>query len=288
MIVTEIYNGQGLGNQLFCYVTTRTISLDLGYDFGIMNYNKFKCLDFMKLDFGKEVIGGFGPEGGPPNKLPDGIYNYYMETKLISNNCDVREFDPNLIKILDNTKIDGVMQSEDYFIHRKSEIKKWLQVNEDKNCLDFSDENICIINMRGGEYRAFPDLYLTSNYWDKAIINMLKINPNLRFVVITDDVFAGKKMFPNYEVYHFNISKDYSIINNAYYLILSNSSFAFFPAWTSDRVKHIIAPKYWARHNISNGFWSCGYNLYRGWSWMDRKGRMYSYDECIEEKKKYI
>jgi len=287
MIVTEIYNGQGLGNQLFCYVTTRTIALDRGFDFGIMNPHKFKCLDFLNLDFGKDVIGGAGPEGGPPVTLPNGIVNYYAEKQTPHNTigCLVTEFDSGLVSVPDNTKIDGIMQSEDYFLHRREEIKEWLRVRPEKDCYDFSNENICVINLRGGEYRGIGDLYLTDNYWSMAIGNMLKINPNFRFIVITDDVGAAKQMFPNFEVYHFDVGTDYSIIKNAYYLILSNSSFAFFPTWTSETVKYVIAPKYWARHNISNGFWSCGYNLYRGWNWMDRDGILYSYDECIEEKK---
>jgi hypothetical protein len=289
MIVTEIYNGQGLGNQLFCYITTRCIALENGYEFGIMSPHKFKCLDFLDLDFGKEVIGGSGPEGGPPTQLPDGIVNYYYEKQLNDSrfNCNITETDDYLFNIPDNTKIDGILQSEDYFIKRKNEIKNWLKVKDDSECYEFSDENICIINLRGGEYRAVSDLYLTQNYWSKAVDNMLKINPSFRFVVITDDVNAGKQMFPNYEVYHFNVGKDYSIIKNAHYLILSNSSFSFFPTWTSETVKYVIAPKYWARHNISDGFWSCGYNIYRDWNWMDREGKIYSYDECISEKNKY-
>jgi hypothetical protein len=115
---------------------------------------------------------------------------------------------------------------------------------------------------------------------------MRKINSDFKFVVITDDVVAAKQFFPSFEVYHFDIGKDYSIIKNAHYLILSNSSFAFFPAWTSDTLKYVIGPKYWARHNISDGYWSCGYNVYRGWNWMDRDGRLYTYDECIKEKLK--
>jgi len=290
MIITEIYNGQGLGNQLFCYVTTRTIALDKGFDWGIMNPHKFKCLDFMKLDFGNQVSGGDGPEGGPPKSLPEGITNYYVEKKSTHpiHNCDVREFDSDLLLIPDNTKIDGNLQSEDYFIHRKNEIKKWLSVKEEKECYDFSSKDICVINLRGGEYRCFGFLYLTKVYWDNAIKNMIKINPNFRFVVVTDDIYAAKEMFPNFEVYHFDIGRDYSIIKNAHYLILSNSSFAFFPTWTSDTVKFIIAPKYWARHNISDGFWSSGYNLYRDWMWMDREGNLFSYDDCLREKNKNL
>ena len=289
MIVTEIYNGQGFGNQLFCYVTTRALAIKNGYEFGIMNPDKFKCLEFMDLDYGNEVTGGLGPEGGPPQKLPNTIDNYYVEKvkRHPKNNCDIREFDESLFNVSDNTKIDGVMQSEEYFYHVKDEVKEWLKVKEEKECYEFSEENICIINLRGGEYIGNKELYLNKSYWVNSMNKMLEINDNIKFIVITDDVEAAKLMFPNLEVYHFDVGKDYSIIKNAYYLILSNSSFAFFPVWTSDKLKFLIAPKYWARHNISDGFWSCGYNLYRGWNWMDRKGRLFTYTKCIEEKNKY-
>ena len=71
MLVTELYKGQGLGNQLACYIATRVIALDKNYDFGIMHPENFKGLDFFNLDFGQKVTGGQGPYGGPPTKLPD-------------------------------------------------------------------------------------------------------------------------------------------------------------------------------------------------------------------------
>jgi hypothetical protein len=90
------------------------------------------------------------------------------------------------------------------------------------------------------------------------------------------------------EIYHFDVGKDYSIVKNAKWLILSNSSFGIFPAWTSETAKMIIAPKYWARHNVSNGYWSCGYNLYRDWFYMDREGILFSYLECKSELEKFM
>lgn len=287
MIVTEIYNGQGLGNQLWCYVVTKTIALDKGYEYGIMNPHKFKCLDFMNLDFGLNVIGGSGVEGGPPTILPNGITNYYKEHYQERYNCCVNIEDNKLININDNTKIDGIMQSENYILHRKSEIKKWLKVNDDKDCYDYSDDNICVINFRGGEYIGLNYLFLTRDYWYNAIKNMLNINNNLNFIVITDDVINAKRVFPQFSVYHFNIGKDYSIIKNSKYAIISNSSFAWFPLWTSDTIKYVIAPKYWARHNVSDGYWSCGYNITRNWLWMDSLGKLFTYDECVDEFEKY-
>ena len=43
MIINELYNGSGLGNQLWRYTVTRVIADRNGYDFGIMNPQKFKA-----------------------------------------------------------------------------------------------------------------------------------------------------------------------------------------------------------------------------------------------------
>lgn len=289
MIVTEIYNGQGLGNQLACYVTTRVIAKDKGYDFGIMNPNKFKCLDFMNLDFGLPVTGGSGREGGPPDTLPDGIQHYFKERyNVLPNGANVTIDDPNLELIQDNTKIDGIFQSEDRIIHRKDEIRQWLKVKPEKDCYDYSDPNICIINYRGGEYTYMPWVLIRHEYWMSAIEKMRSINPNMKFVVITDDVETASKQFPDFEVYHFDIGKDFSIIKNANYLIISNSSFPIFAIMMNENVKHIIAPKYWARHNVSDGYWSCGYNIYKNYNYLDREGNFSTYEECVEEFSEYM
>jgi len=288
MIVTEIYNGQGLGNQLACYVTTRVLASDLNYKFGIMNPHKFKCLDFMDLDFGLPVTGGSGREGGPPDTLPDGIHHYFKERyNVLPNGANVTIDDPNLELIQDNTKIDGIFQSENRIIHRKDEIRQWLKVKPEKDCYDYSDPNICIINYRGGEYASVRDFHLNGKYWEYAIKKMQTININFRFVVITDDVERASTQFPDFEVKHFDIGKDFTIIKNAHYLILSNSSFPYFATFLSNTVKYILAPKYWGRHNISDGYWACGYNIFRDHVYIDREGKLFGYDECVREFEEY-
>ncbi len=289
MLVTEIYNGQGLGNQLWCYVVTRVIAKDRGYKFGIQSPQKFKCQDFMSLNCGEKVIGGFGPEGGPPTILPRGIKFYYNERKIVhpQTGVDVRTYDKNLVAVPDKTKIDGIMQDEQYILHRKNEIRQWLKVKKKYECFDFVSDDICIINFRGGEYISVKNVFLTKKYWDNAIKNMLKINQNFQFVVITDDVLTAKKFFPKLEVFHFSIAKDYSIIKNAKYLIISNSSFAWFPAWLSENLRFCIAPKYWSQHNVSDGYWGCGYNITSGWLYLDREGKLNDYETCVREFKLY-
>lgn len=277
MISTEIQKGQGLGNQLWYYVVTRVIAKDKGVKFGIVSPENFKCTEFMDLEIGEKVE-------------EKDIRHQYTEKTIIHplNGSDIRLHDKDLPNIKDGTKIDGLMQDEQYILHRKNEIKEWLKIKKEYDCRDYSDDNICIINFRGTGYVNDIDTYLTKKYWENAVKNMKKINPNFSFVVITEDEKNAKKFFPNYEVHHFNIGKDYAVVKNAKYLILSNSSFAWFPAWLSEDLKYCIAPKYWARHNISDGYWSLGYNITKGWMYQDRNGNLENYDQCLKELKEYI
>lgn len=285
MIATEILNGQGLGNQLFCYITTRCIALDRNLSFGIKDtgwigdrrYNQHGIY-WMNLDMGENV---------PKNMS---IYNeivirHKTNTCFHDNSigCDIRPYDIGLVNVSDNTLIFGIMQDEKYFYHRRSEIKKWLKVKSEYDCFDFSDENLCIINFRGGEYVGYNELYLERQYWINAMRNMKKYNSLMEFVIITDDIKSANLMLPEVKAYHFDVGKDYAIIKNAYYLILSNSSFSFFPSFTSEVLKIAIAPKYWARHNVSDGYWSSEQNLYSDYLWQDKEGNLLTKEQCLTE-----
>ncbi|MEE3400325.1 MAG: glycosyl transferase, partial [Eubacterium sp.] len=62
MIGTEMIKGQGLGNQLFVYVTARAIATEKGCEFGILNPEQFgnnihssNGMYFMDIDCGKVI-----------------------------------------------------------------------------------------------------------------------------------------------------------------------------------------------------------------------------------------
>lgn len=112
---------------------------------------------------------------------------------------------------------------------------------------------------------------------------MRRINPAMEFMIITNDVKEAGKLLPGIPAYNFDLAKDYSVLKNAKYLLLANSSFAYFPAFTSDTVEYILAPKYWARHNVSDGYWASEQNIYEGWHYMDRKGRVFTAEACRQE-----
>ena len=109
----------------------------------------------------------------------------------------------------------------------------------------------------------------------------------MRFLIITEDVEAANIMFPKIPAYHLGMGEDYAAIHMAKNLIVSNSSFAFFPIFTSDNVKTVIAPKFWAGYNYSNGYWASEQNIYTGWKYLGRDGKLYTADECRDELQRY-
>lgn len=267
MLVTPMYKGQGLGNQLANYVTTRTLALDKGYDFGVAFPENFKGKSFMNLDMGKEVIGLEVPvEGKPPTKLPKNMLYYEEKGEILVDGSDIRGYDERIREIGDNTCIHGLLQGEDYFKHRKDEIREWLMVEP----MEMSDD-LCVINFRGGEYVGVKDFFLSSDYWSNALKNILLENPDMSFEVHTDDKETASKFFPQYNIIQ-DIEFNWRAVRYAKYLILSNSSFGWFPAWLNTDVKKIIAPKWWNRFN--RGYWSLEQNKTKGFWYQDYFGNL--------------
>lgn len=239
MLVTPFFSGQGLGNQLHNYVTIKTLALDRGLDFGVQFPSRFKGEHFMPLDMGNSTEEGlYLTEGEQPALYPKGITNWYKETSS--------DYDYKLQFVPDNTIVHGNLQGELYFEHRRDEIKEWLEVEP----ITIS-EDVCVINFRGGEYKYVPDFFLPREYWQRAIDIMRYIKPNMRFEVHTDDLDEAKRFFPDFPVIS-AMGVNWRSIRYAQYLIISNSSFAWLPAWLGD-AKLIIAPEHWGRHN--RGYW---------------------------------
>lgn len=291
MIGTEVTHGDGLGNQLFRYVTARCIAKDRGEEFGVLGKETFannmhsSCgLYFMDLDFGKEVT------------REDFKHRYHEKEKRLylgnsahdlQHGAYVAGTDWDMYKVPEDTLLWGNMQSEDYYLKYKEEIKEWLKVKPEYDCYDYSQDDLCILHIRCTDYMNCPELFVKKSYWKNGMKNMRKINPKMRFMIITNDVKEANKILPGIPAYNFDLAKDYSIIKNAKYLLLANSSFTYFPAFTSETVKYIIAPKYWARHNVSDGYWSSEQNIYTGFHYQDRKGNIFSAEECRRELEEY-
>jgi hypothetical protein len=116
---------------------------------------------------------------------------------------------------------------------------------------------------------------------------MLVCNPKMEFMVVTDDPHTARRLFPRIPVHHYDTETDWVLVRNARNIIMSNSSFAWLATWINEDLLNIIAPKYWGKHNISDGFWAQGDSLTKGWEYLDREGKLFSYEECRVEKERY-
>jgi len=283
ILVTEFYDGQGLGNQLWLYIVTRCKALELGIGFGIKSPEKFKGFSLFDLDFGEQIYGGDGPEGGPPAQLPDGITHYFRE-KLERHPItgqDVTSYSDDWNLIRPSTKLDGNFQGERYIEKYKNEIQVWLKIVDSQD-IGHTEEDVCVINFRGGEYKFIPQVFLPKLYWEDAREKMLAINPKMKFKVVTDDEKTAEKFFEASEISHQSLRQDYIDINTAKYLIIANTSFAWFPSWLNTNLELCIAPKYWWGYNTAQ-YWACGYNLTSTFVYLDQKAKLWTFDQCAAE-----
>ena len=292
MITTNLTGN--LGNHMWQYAVCRTIAEKLGYEWGINPtpshdyFNGANQMDFMGVDFGSDV---------------EGIVNEYHEPWKTYNHVDsvnITMLNPTLYKIEDNTILlgdngakGGIYQSEEYIKDRKEDVRSWFKINEDKK-KDYDnklnelgivlDDNTCVINFRGGEYRGIPNVLLRREYWKDSVNEMLELNPNMKFIVVTDDPITALRFMPfTMECIHVGVGFDYYCVNQAKWLIISNSSFGWWAAWLNEISKKTISPKYWSRHNVSDGYWSTGDAYTTGFSYMDREGKLSDYETCKNE-----
>lgn len=239
MISGIFHQGSGLGNQLHRYEATRVLAFDKGYEWGMIGN--------FKGDFFKEQ-----------RKVSIALPKMWKEKKVLDNGVDIRSYDPEFDFIEDETLIDGEFQDERYFGHRLHEIDEWLKVEP----LEINDD-VCVIGFRGGEYVGVSDLFLSKEYWDSAMKEMLRINHKAFFDVHTDDPETAKLFFPDFPVTH-NVGLNWRSMRYAKYAIIANSSFYILPRLLRqniDKTAVTIAPRYWGRRNI--GVWSMAQNYYK-------------------------
>jgi hypothetical protein len=297
MIGSEFYRGQGFGNQLWVYATIKSIANRNKFKYGFIGHDEFKGNKFMNLDLGERVA--WNKSSLPHNRVPIGFLEYKHEIQTFHPefNWDLSGFSREFYNLKDGTFIDGCFQAEAYVEDYKEEFQRTMRVES-----KFFDG--CTIHFRAGDYVQIKDVFLPPSYYLNAIQKMREMVPGIKFKIVTDGPKLAAKLFPGIPIessgsvrvianrWYFQqdsrkIGVDFSKIQNSRFLILSNSSFSWWGAWTNSRVEAVIGPKYWTRFNSSDGYWGLKDSLTKCWYWLDREGLVYSYDECLTELTKY-
>lgn len=308
MICNELYNEQGLGNQLWNYVTTRIIAKNNGHDFSILKKERFKGKDFIDLNFGQILLGGQTSQRGYLFKLPNGINNYYSEKRelfgktLSDMSDDISRTDPKLLTLPPYTKFDGNCQSTKYLDGHREDILKWISIKDEYKKYK-TNPNVCVIHIRFGDFTQ-SKAFLPIEYYKDAMKYIKSIDKNVIFQCVTDQKEKAEKLLPGVTVigsslldisdknkadHHHGgpIGIDFCLLMNAYYLIIPNSSFSWWAGYLNINKKIVIAPKYWARFNIADGFWSPSDIITDDFIYLDKNGKSFSSNKCWEEKNNF-
>lgn len=253
MIFSLWHPGSGIGDQAFAYLATRVRAEDLGVPFGMIG--EFKGASFMQIDRGEPVNLKYHIE------QPSGAIVIDEPHKLIR--LDTPYFNPEFFFIEDGTVIDGYgAQSIQYFEHRLDEIREWLKVKT-----EIIPMNICMLNIRGGEYRGVPNLILPlKDYWYKAMGIMKRDHKVSEFIIQTDDAEYCRLLFGDTFRILSDIQVNWSALRWATKAIISNSAFAIIPrllAHSEDPNAITIAPRGWANRNNFDGNWQRPNNYYK-------------------------
>lgn len=283
----------GLGNQMFQYAAARALALDKntwvyldpsflhedsrgrwtqrGYELGVFNIHyKFE-------------------RSGRINFLRRLNHNSYLKRMSDSNwwflpyrnfyQPDHR-YHPEIREYPKNTYLHGYFQSEKYFIHHETQIRKdfeFLEPAKDRNAelLDKIRSSVSVsVHVRRGDYvtlaaaSAFHGLMGIEYY--KAGVELIasKCNSPPSFFVFSDDPEWARAnlQFPGETAYvDWNSGKsgfeDMRLMSNCKHHIIANSSFSWWGAWLNpSKDKIVVAPKQWftdgsAQDDIIPGSW---------------------------------
>ena len=305
MLAASIHEHAGLGNQIWRYVCCRVFAERLGYEWGV-SHPGWRG-PFLNIDWGKEVT--LNVEEDSDFSLGEGFKHYYKEKTVHHKTApgEIGDPDNKFLEIPDDCYINGNFQRMSYIEEHREKICSWLTY--DNKVIDYSSENICVIQLRGGDYTTGHSM-LPPQYYQLAMDHMKVNNPNIEFVIVTDDPGTASQFMPGIPVVGSAVSPekdlnqkhigwykypggpvgiDYSILNTAKYAIISASTFAFWPIWTNNDLLNVIAPKYWFDWSRSDGWWRPKDGIVNDdrWLWMDQQGGLFQSKTCIEHAKDY-
>jgi hypothetical protein len=118
----------------------------------------------------------------------------------------------------------------------------------------FMNNKTIVVHIRRTDYLNYGkrDISLPMEYFKKRLEALGEIEDHLVYFV-SDDIDYVKAYFkeqPNYIYSSNNEITDFQIIKNADIAIISNSSFAWWAAYLSDKKNMVYAPKNWLGFRI--------------------------------------
>ena len=278
MILITFKNGQGLGNQLWLLLTAVFLSKKLNRELKIRNFKKFKGKSLMSNYLIKN-IKFFNIQDIDKEWILIDAFSFIdltnNENIYFKENKSFIEF----VNLFSNVEICGNFQSDTLLQNPEDARKLFKEFNSFSSELLTKNKKYCLINIRGGDYLGLKKSPCVEiDYFLNAMEYIKKIHKDICFYIITDDYLYASIILPNIEIIKGNSANDFKHLYLAEYLILSNSSFAYFPTFISTNLKLAIAPYKWAgsNQNKSKKNWLSPHNYSRKFIFMSTNGKIYS------------
>ena len=183
-------------------------------------------------------------------------------------------FNPEVLKIPDNTDLEGYFQSYKYFNIFENDLKRQLTFKNDiknsvhnKHNIDFS--KFSSVHLRCGDYAHRQEHHPVMNrdYYAKAfdIIN------SENYLVFSDTMPKAKEIFQQFNNINFIYMENNHAFEDMYLMsicqnnILANSSFAWWAAWLNKNNNKVVAPSNWMGPAY-NGQWNIDDLIPQNWS----------------------
>ncbi|EOQ88282.1 glycosyltransferase, family 11 domain protein [Leptospira yanagawae serovar Saopaulo str. Sao Paulo = ATCC 700523] len=280
MVVSKIYGG--LGNQLFQYffgqIYANVVNSDLYLDIDWFDRkeDEFKVVDetprkFLldKFDFKINYL-----DSSLLKRERAFFYRALKKIGLRKGIIPVNEeklFKPQEFDYQSNALINGYWQVSSYFLPYKDRISRQLKLKTEidfpKNLLELvlSEETICI-HIRRGDYVTNEKVLgvhgICSDQYFQAGVQLIRSQKSIKNVVFFSDssIFESESILnlegvgvTNVRDYNFQDYEELNLMRYAKNLIISNSSFSWWAAFTNFSLNPlVIAPSPWFEDPISN------------------------------------
>ena len=264
MIIVRMVGG--VGNQLFCYAYAKSLQ-QKGYDVKIdISTFKFNKIDSYELDkYNIDIPISTQKE----NEI---LFNNSSLSKILKRfgidiSNKVREksllFDESLLRINDNSYVDGYFQNEKYFYDIREIILEQISINRPLSNFTKSIQkkinslnNTCSIHVRRGDMANDINVKIhgvcSVEYYNNAIEFLKNKLGEVNYFIFSDD-FEWCRSNLKIDNAIFVESDEHRIAHEDIYLmslcdhnIIANSTFSWWGAWLNDNESQIsIAPMEW-------------------------------------------
>lgn len=254
----SVYLNGRLGNQIFQYVAIRFLSEKYKNNFWIPK-NSEESTSFYNMVSRKFQINLENPtETNPHYWIGDRIFDIDFGT--CDDNLDIMSGETDLNSIPNNSFLMGFYQTDKYMKNHKDDIYRWLPFKSDlsikaeKLSHTYPIDNYCYIHFRGTDYKFIDKFYLPKQYYTNSMDYIKSIKPDIKFVVITDDLMEASNFFTEGEdIISNSMEIDFYLLSKSKYTIIPNSSFSWWATWINPNKLLTVAPDRWFNYNTKDG-----------------------------------